>query len=529
MSDPKSFRYWAFISYSSKDKHWAHWLLRGIETYGIPARLVHHPTPAGEPAPKRFKPIFHDRAELAASDDLGAEIQTALEASRYLIVVCSPHAARSRWVNKEIQTFQRLGQSRRLLALIVSGEPNVGNDQECFPPALQAIEPIAADARPDRDGKVNAKLKLLAGMLGVGFDALKQRDTKRRIRRLQLFLSLALCVAVGFGFLALYAQHQREKAVKARQQAESILEYLLFDLSSKLRPVGRLDIVQDVQRRVDTYYRELGTDDGGIRLLRNRAVANNENGDRALAQGDMSGALRYYRAALTTFEGLDSSTPGIDLLKRDVSVSHMKVGSVLQAQDDPLGALAEFKAALAIRETLVSSYPTNADLQWDLASSRHRIGLVLAQQGDLAGALREHKNALAILEHLAASDPNNRDWQYELSVSHGMIGVTLQALGDSAGSVEEQRAGLAIMKQLAASDPENVKYQGALAVSHNNCAEPLEALGDLAGALREYGAALKIMERLAPSDPSNLMWLKMMSKTQENVDRVQTAQHTRVR
>lgn len=523
-ADLASYRYWAFISYSSKDKHWAQWLHRAIETYSIPARLVHHPTPAGEPAPKRFKPLFHDRAELAASDDLGAEIQAALEASRYLIVVCSPHAARSRWVNKEVQTFQRLGHTRRLLALIVSGEPNVGDDQECFPPALRAIEPIAADARPDGDGKLNAKLKLLAGMLGVGFDALKQRDAQRRLRRLQFFLSLAFSVAVGFGCLALYAERQRDKAVKARQQAESILEYLLFDLRDKLKPVGRLDIVQDVQRRVDAYYHELGTSDGGAGLLRNRAVAHNNNGDRALAQGDLSGALRYYRTALTIVARLSSSNPSIVFLKRDVSVSHMKVGSVLQAQGDLMGAVGEYRAALAIREDLVSSDPSDVYLQWDLSSSHHHIGLALREQGDLTGALREHKNALAILECLAASEPTNRDWQYEVSVSHGLVGVILQAQGDSAGSLEAHRTGLAMMKQLAASDRSNVKLQAALSASHNNFGVALEAQGDLAGALHEYKAALAIMEQLAPSDPSNLRWLKGMSGAQQNVDRVVQAQ-----
>jgi len=249
-ADSTSYRYWAFISYSSKDKSWARWLHRAIETYGIPARLVRHPTPAGEPAPRRFRPLFHDRAELPASADLGVQIEEALRASRYLIVICSPHAARSKWVNKEVETFQRLGRPGRVLAVIVDGEPNVGDDRECFPPTLRQAEPIAADVRPEGDGKGNAKLKLLAGMLGVGFDGLKQRDTHLRIRRLQFAIGLALVLALGFAGLALYANRQREKAVKARQQAESILEYLLFDLRDKLEPVGRLDIVRDVQERV---------------------------------------------------------------------------------------------------------------------------------------------------------------------------------------------------------------------------------------------------------------------------------------
>ena len=37
---PTEYRYWAFISYSSRDKSWARWLHRAIETYGIPAQLI---------------------------------------------------------------------------------------------------------------------------------------------------------------------------------------------------------------------------------------------------------------------------------------------------------------------------------------------------------------------------------------------------------------------------------------------------------------------------------------------------------
>lgn len=121
---------------------------RAIETYGIPAQLVGHETPAREPAPKRFHPVFLDRAELAATADLGREIGNALRASRYLIIVCSPHAAQSKWVNREIEVFGELGRSDRVLALVVDGEPHSGNAQECFPAALKQIEPIAADARP---------------------------------------------------------------------------------------------------------------------------------------------------------------------------------------------------------------------------------------------------------------------------------------------------------------------------------------------------------------------------------------------
>lgn len=224
MTDQATFdyRYWAFISYSSKDAAYAKWLHRAIETYGIPAKLVEHghTTPLGEPAPKQFKPVFRDRDELPASADLGEAIQDALVASRCLIVICSPNAANSPWVNREIETFIEMGRRDRIFAYIVDGEPNSSDERECFPPALRRpVEPLAADARQSKDGRNDAKLKLLAGMLGVGFDALKQRDTQRRVRRLQMVVAAALLLALVLGGLAWYANAARLRAEAAEANA----------------------------------------------------------------------------------------------------------------------------------------------------------------------------------------------------------------------------------------------------------------------------------------------------------------------
>ena len=61
------YRYWAFISDSRRDRAWAKWLHPAIETYGIPAQLVSHPTPIGHPAPRRSQPLVRDRDGLPAS------------------------------------------------------------------------------------------------------------------------------------------------------------------------------------------------------------------------------------------------------------------------------------------------------------------------------------------------------------------------------------------------------------------------------------------------------------------------------
>lgn len=131
------FKYFAFISYSHRDKKWGGWLHKTLETYKIPKRLHEH-SPDGQALPKRLFPVFRDREELPTSASLGAQITDALARSRSLIVICSPHAAQSIWINEEIKTFKAMGRENRILSLIVDGEPNAGDKPEddvaeCFP------------------------------------------------------------------------------------------------------------------------------------------------------------------------------------------------------------------------------------------------------------------------------------------------------------------------------------------------------------------------------------------------------------
>jgi hypothetical protein len=132
-------KYWAFLSYSHRDEAWARWLHHALETYRIPRRLAQRSAASNsELLSERIYPVFRDRDELSGGFDLSAHIKAALEQSRFLIVICSPHAVASRHVQEEIDVFEGFGREHRVI---------------------------------------------VAEMLGVPFDELKQRDKNRRFRR----------------------------------------------------------------------------------------------------------------------------------------------------------------------------------------------------------------------------------------------------------------------------------------------------------------------------------------------------------
>lgn len=214
-----NFKYWAFISYSHADEEWAKWLHKSIETYRVPRKLVGRTTSQGEIS-KRLFPVFRDRDELPGASDLGGKLQEALRSSRSLIVICSPKSAVSKWVNEEVKTYKSFGHEGRVFCLITDGEPNAPPDSgllEAFPPAVRfrvsngqvtelPAEPIAADARPGKDGKQNALLKVLSGVMGVGYDELrqreKQRQRKQRVRLAAATIGVVLLVSATYLLVA---------------------------------------------------------------------------------------------------------------------------------------------------------------------------------------------------------------------------------------------------------------------------------------------------------------------------------------
>ena len=462
------FKYWAFISYSHRDKKWGDWLHRSLGTYRVPKRLVGQATRDGI-RPSRLFPVFRDREELPVSADLSGRVNEALAESRYLVVVCSPNAAQSLWVNQEIKFFKKLGREDRVLSLIVAGEPHASDSsKECFPEALihrvdadgmllpDCSESIAGDVREGKDGKLNAKLKLLAGLLDVKFDALKQRESERRRRLLAGITSSALVLAAAMSGIAGYAVFQEREAKKqrklaltqehranaARQSAEEILNYLLNQLSGKLEPIGHLDIVEDVQKQVETYYKNLGFSDRDPKAANNWATLLQQEGDRLLAQGDLNGAKAKYQEKLDIARKLVEQAPGEAAWQRSLSVAYESLGDVLKGQGDLDGAKAQYQRELEIRRPLAEQDPANSGRQRDLSVCYKRLGDVLKAQGDLSGARTQFERYLEIAQKLVTKEPTNTIWEDDLFITYVLLGDVASAQGDLA-TAKTEYSGLA--------------------------------------------------------------------------------------
>ncbi|MEM7525397.1 MAG: toll/interleukin-1 receptor domain-containing protein, partial [Pseudomonadota bacterium] len=250
-------RYRAFISYSHRDEAMAQRLHRRLERYRPPRGL----TLSDGARPERLHPIYRDRDEMAASPSLPAAIEAALAASDHLIVLCSPAAAQSAWVNEEIRLFAEIASPDRIVPVVVDGDPPA-----CFPPALLNLleEPLAPDLRDGKDGFADGVLKTIAGLWGVPLGALKDREAARQRGRARVNAAVAALVsglAVFAGFSEWRALEQERRAEAEAEVAEarslaSIARYT-FDRNPGETSVAAMVAVQSLSQSSTPEAREL--------------------------------------------------------------------------------------------------------------------------------------------------------------------------------------------------------------------------------------------------------------------------------
>ncbi|MCR4707478.1 MAG: toll/interleukin-1 receptor domain-containing protein [Clostridiales bacterium] len=185
----------AFISYSHRDILAAKRLQRSLEAFRIPKEMREELQ-----GRTRFR-VFRDQTDLAGTE-LQAALRRELEASRFLIVLCSPSAAASVWVNEEVSFFQALGRRAQVIPFIISGEPESDQEAlECYPPALRGGADHALGANVQEIGWKKAFLKLVSILLGVRFNRLVDRDRQRRRRTALTAVAVSLVVATVVGVL----------------------------------------------------------------------------------------------------------------------------------------------------------------------------------------------------------------------------------------------------------------------------------------------------------------------------------------
>lgn len=523
-------RYWAFVSYSHRDKAHADWLHEALEQFPVPKTMIGRGTRYGL-VPARLSPVFRDKEDLAAGDDLRDDIQAAIAASRFMVVLCSPAAVASRWVNQEIELFRRLRPDGEIFAAILGGEPWASDipgreADECFPPALkqaydedgeptgERAEPVAADFREARDGRQLGLQKIVAGMLDVGLDELVQRDSQRRHRRMVVLTAGSVAGMLLTTGLSVAALQARDEARDQRREAESLIEFMIGDLKDKLEPVGRLDALGAVGSRVLAYYERQDKGDLADDALAQRSKALTLMGDIAQRRGDIQGALKLYR------EGLDSTA---EALRRDPDnpqrlFDHAQnvfwIGELARQLDQTDRAEEAFRQYKQLADRMLALEPSNPSWQMEALYAATNLGIVLHETRRYPAAIAEFERALAAAEALTRGEPASEEFRSMRLETLAWLADAQLGAGRMNDAVATRRVQLQSLDAALRTEGENMSLLQQEVPARRSLGRMLAFRGDLRGARQQLERAVGVAEQLIGSEPDNMIWLQLAAGAQ---------------
>lgn len=341
--------YDAFISYRhlTLDKAVAKKLHTLLETYQIPGSVQKI---SGK---KKMGKVFRDEEELPLATSLSDNIESALRQSEWLIVICTPALLESRWCMREIDYFISLGRRERILLVLADGTAEMS-----FPKQLRfkeengvltECEPLAANIVGENVQeslrKLKAeKLRILAPMLGVGFDDLRRRAHQRKMKIAAGILAAAIAAGAGTGFFLIQNAKKQESLRREAEEQQRIAAEQASIAEEERRIAAEQQALAEQQsreaaeqQRIAEEERQKAEEEKRIAEEKKRQAAENSIGELLERASSALGKEERIAAARSLTEALRVSEDYNDMRREEILALARKVVSV-----PPYTALASF-------------------------------------------------------------------------------------------------------------------------------------------------------------------------------------------
>ena len=262
---PQGRQFDVFLSYSRKDEAFAGRIEEALKNYRLPKDVK-----TAKPTRNRLI-VFRDKQDLVPiGGDYWKTIENYLERSTYLVLICSPNARRSEYVNHEIKTFLQTHEASAVIPLLLSGRPNnerdAAPDNYAFPEALCGAlsMPLAVDFSEfaHAGGKVSkgryhdSWYTLLAKVFDAERAEIERRDARRQARRRTIFGAVAVTIIAILSVALVVAVNSRQEAVRQRDQARRLLYASNMNLAQRAFESGNIELGRGL---LDPYRADAGS------------------------------------------------------------------------------------------------------------------------------------------------------------------------------------------------------------------------------------------------------------------------------
>jgi len=285
----------------------------------------------------------------------------------------------------------------------------------------------------------------------------------RKARRFEIFrlsaLGLIIALAILDTALAFSAYRAQRSAEARRAEVEGLVDFMLGDFADKLRPLGKLDLLESVSGKALEYLR-----------------------------GSQDDAL---------------SPASLTLRARALQV----IGEVSRSRGNAAQAIDALNKANAILVRQHAAAPRDVQVLNNLGINAYWIGQLHKDRNDLRSAEQAWRQYAQFADRLHALEPGKPEWWIEQSYARNNLGSLAQARGLPAVAAGEFAASIALKGRALARSPDDKLLTAELADSYSWLASARKSLGELEAAGQLHQQALDLVQRLRTRYPDEPMWV----------------------
>ena len=342
--------------------------------------------------------------------------------------------------------------------------------------------------------------------------------------------SVALASLCALTVLSLLQAQRAERAEQtARQrsaQAEDLLGYMLGDFADKLRPLGRLELLDGVGGKAMTVLAASPTEQANPQSVLQRAKALTVLGEVSVSKHELDAALAPLQAARRMLGGEVPAGADATLAKNwrmAQGVAAFWFGHVHYLQRQFSAAQAAWEDYRRYSEAWLAQTPDDPDALVELSYAQNSLGTLALDRGELTRAQTLFRESLALKQRVMQVRPQDLTLRADWVDSSLWLGQVLGWQGEFARARVAYLEALAGIAPARAQAPNDLAWLFKEAVIHQSLGYGHQQAHQLIDAEREYRLAAIDFETLMAQQPANKAWWLVQVRVRADLSNLQPA------
>lgn len=394
--------------------------------------------------------------------------------------------------------------------------------------ALQIRSRISAQARRWQDSGRKRDMLLPSGTQtnqarqlltnpAVSFSTQEQQfiqsslHSERRSERMRIAVMAAVtCLALLAGCLGLAARSAQSRAEAHRADAEGLMTYMLGEFADKLRPLGKLDLLDSVSTRALTYLANPAHGDHDLSTLEQRAKSLQLIAEVRISRGDPIGANTALQAARELIRTRLAMLPNDPALLKSAGENAFWLGQIHLDQKDWDQAQQHFEAYRAYADRLVAAAPATSEGWMEQSYAHNSLGTLALRRGNVRRAAEEFTLSVDLKTRANGTAPGDKQQAADLADSLSWLATAQMQLGKLELAQSLYARQLSLLQNLHAAYPDDMVWVKELSAAWSYQSDLKQARGDLAASHADVRQAYQLLRQGVEKDPSNRNWQRLM-------------------